>query len=131
MQRRKENRAGMILMCMRKNMVQQLFDKYKYNVRFMGRIDVQNIRVDKLVWRFQKRTLNQQFKSWCAFTHNSKESKRGLGRIMKRLFHKKMYRHLRRWHCGATNKFQEKLRWDQNSTSDKMVLKNQVLGEYL
>lgn len=50
---------------------------------------------------------------------------------MKRLFHKKMYRHYRRWHYGATNKYQEKLRWEQNSTSDKMVLKNQVLGEYL
>lgn len=33
-------------------MVQQFFDKYKYNVGFMGRIDVQNVRVDKLIWRF-------------------------------------------------------------------------------
>jgi hypothetical protein len=131
LERTKEARAQMILNKMRKNIVSQFFKRYKYNAFFMRKMDIQLIRTDNLVWRFEKRTLNQMYISWCAFVHNAKYSKKSLHRIMTKLFHMKMLRHYKRWSVNAKLKTCWVLNEEQNRATRKVVVKNQVLGEFI
>ena len=130
-ERTREAMASLVLQKMRKNIVSQFFQKYKYNAFFMRKVDIQNIRTDNLIWRFEKRALNATYKSWCAFVNNAKYSKRGLYRILTKLFHMKMRRHYKMWSKNAKSKSEWVLNDEQNRSTRKVVVKNQVLGEFI
>lgn len=50
---------------------------------------------------------------------------------MTRLFHRKMLRHFKKWSVNAKLKTYWVLNEDQNRATRKVVIKNQVLGEFI